>query len=171
MVQENKMRSIEIDKVVLHICAGETGAKLENAKKVLKLLTNKKPTDTTAKVKLPKWGLRPGIKIGTKVTLRGKDAEDFLKKALKAKGNEIGKKSFDKNGNFAFGIKEYIDIEGMKYDPTIGIFGFDVIVNLKRKGYRVKNRQIKTTKIGKEHKITSEDAKNYLKSKYNVNIE
>ena len=48
-------------------------------------------------------------------------------------------RSFQDNGNFSFGIKSYIDIPGEKYDPEIGLMGFDVtttegiIKNPKRK--------------------------------------
>jgi large subunit ribosomal protein L5 len=143
--KENKMRNVEVEKIVLHICAGEYGPKLENAKKILGLLTNnRKVSETKAKVKLPKWGLRPGLVIGAKVTLRGKPAEEILEKALKAKSYKLSKRCFDNAGNFAFGIKEYIDIEGMKYDPQTGVFGFDVMVNLRRKGSRVKKQKIET---------------------------
>jgi len=170
--KENKMREIKVDKVVLHICAGEFGPKLDNAKKILGLLTNgRKPADAKAKVKLPKWGLRPGLIIGSKVTLRGKDAEELLKKSLKAKGYKMSKRSFDDSGNFAFGIKEYIDIEGMKYDPQTGVFGFDVMVNLKRRGYSVKHRRLKPTTIGRLAKIKKEDAQEFVVKKYNVTLE
>ena len=166
------MRNIELDKIVVHICAGEFGNKLNNAKKILGLLTNgRKPIDTVSKTKLPKWGLRPGLKIGAKIILRKKEAEEFLKKALKAKGFTINKRSFDKNGNVAFGIKEYIDIEGMKYDPTLGVFGFDVMVNTKRKGFRVKKRRLKPSKIGKNHKINRDECQKYFIDTYNVKLE
>ncbi len=167
----NNMRDIMVDKIVLHICAGEFGPKLEKAKKILGIITSgKTPQDTKAKVRLPKWGLRPGLAIGSKVTLRGNTATEFLKRALKARGFKIDKRSFDKVGNFAFGIKEYIDLEGMKYDPAIGIFGFDVMVNLKRRGYRVKNRRIAKASVGRKHLITKEDAWDYVSKEFNVSF-
>lgn len=172
MTKENAMKDIKIDKVVLHICAGETGAKLDNAKTVLGLLTNgRKPAPTKSKTKLPKWGLRPGLVIGTKITLRGKESQSFILKALKAKGSALSRRSFDKSGNFAFGIKEYIDVEGMKYDPKMGIFGFDVMVNLKRNGYRVKARNIRPTKVGSNGLISRDEAQEFVRDKYKVKVE
>jgi len=165
----NAMRDIIVDKVVLHICAGEFGPKLEKSKKLLGLLTNgRKPADTKAKVKLPKWGLRPGLVIGSKVTLRGTDADVLLKRTLKAKALKLNAKSFDNEGTFAFGIKEYIDVEGMKYDPQLGIFGFDVIVNLRRKGFRVKHRKLQPAIVGKNARITKKEAQDFIAKKYNV---
>jgi large subunit ribosomal protein L11e len=37
------------------------------------------------------------------------------------------------NGNFGFGIQEHIDL-GIKYDPSIGIYGLDFYVVLGRPG-------------------------------------
>jgi len=165
---DNPMKNISLEKIIVHICTGETGPKLDKAKIVLQMLTNRKPVETMAKIKLPKWGLRPGLPIGIKVTLRGKDADAFLKKTLDAKAYTLNKRCIDESGNFAFGIAEYIDIKGMKYDPKIGIFGFDVIVSLKRKGFRVKYRHLKRKTMNKDLRITKTETENFLTKNYNV---
>ncbi|MEM4662586.1 MAG: 50S ribosomal protein L5 [Candidatus Diapherotrites archaeon] len=152
------MREIMIDKVVINMGVGESGEKLQKAHKVLEEITGSKVVRTKAKVRQPKWGIRPGLEIGVKVTLRKQKAMDFLKKALAAKGFKIKEDQFDKDGNFAFGIKEHIELPGVKYNPQLGIFGFDVIVALKRRGYRVKERKYKPSKIGHKHKITKNEA-------------
>jgi large subunit ribosomal protein L11e len=41
--------------------------------------------------------------------------------------------NFSQNGNFGFGIQEHIDL-GIKYDPSIGIYGLDFYVVLGRPG-------------------------------------
>ena len=74
----------------------------------------------------------------------------------------------DKEGNFAFGIKEYIDIPGMKYDMDIGIIGLEVSVTLKRPGFRIKRRTIKKKKIPSRHKITKDEAISFVKEKFGV---
>lgn len=164
----NPMRTVSLEKLVVHICAGETGLKLDKAKQILTMLTNKKPVETTSKIKLPKWGLRPGLPIGAKITLRGVDADAFLKKALDAKSNTLKRRSIDETGNFAFGIPEYIDIKDMKYDPKIGIFGFDVLVSLKRPGFRIKYRHLKKKRLNKRLKITKAETEEFLTKKYGV---
>ncbi len=78
--------------------------------------------------------------------------------------------NFDDYGNFAFGIKEYIDIPGMEYDPKLGIIGMDVCVALERPGYAVKRRKL-SGKIGKAHKITREEAMSFAREKFGVAIE
>lgn len=41
--------------------------------------------------------------------------------------------NFSATGNFGFGIQEHIDL-GIKYDPSIGIYGLDFYVVLGRPG-------------------------------------
>lgn len=40
---------------------------------------------------------------------------------------ELRKNNFSDSGNFGFGIQEHIDL-GIKYDPSIGIYGLDFYV-------------------------------------------
>ncbi len=166
----NPMRQIRIEKVTINIGVGEPGERLEKAAEVLRRLTGKKPVYTKAKKKVPRWGIRPGLNIGVKVTLRGKEAEDFLRRAFEAVGNKIPASSFDENGNFSFGVREYIDFPGMKYDPSIGVFGMDICVTLERPGYRVKRRKVRRSPVGKRHRITREEAIEFVKEHFGVEV-
>lgn len=166
----NKMKEILIDKVVLNIGVGQPGERLDNAKKLLEIITNRKAVYTKAKERNPTFKIRPGLPIGVKVTLRGKDAIEILKKAFAAVKNKISKRSIDKNGNFSIGIKEYIDFPGIKYMPEIGIMGFDVTVTLKRRGYRVMLRKRKTSKVGNSHRIKPDETIQYLKNVFGVEV-
>ena len=82
----------------------------------------------------------------------------MLKRLLVAKENTLQEKNFDNNGNFSFGIPEYIDIEGLEYDPDLKIIGLEVAVTLERPGFRVKKRKVKSARIGKSHQITKQEA-------------
>ena len=104
------MREPRIEKVTINIGVGESGEKLEKAAALLEKLTGRKPVKTKTMKRIPAFGIRPKMFIGVKVTLRGREAEEFLKKAFEAVGNRIKASSFDPLGNFSFGIKEYIDI-------------------------------------------------------------
>lgn len=170
IMTENPMKKIKIEKVTVNIGAGQTGEELNKAVKVLEMVTGAKPTRTKCKIKQPTWGLREGINIGTKVTLRGKKAESFLKGAFLARENTIKKKSFDKMGNFGFGIKEHIDLPNVKYDPKIGIRGMDVLITLERPGYRIKRRKLAKSKILHSHLINQEDAIEFVKGKFGVEV-
>lgn len=46
---------------------------------------------------------------------------------------ELRKDNFSDTGNFGFGIQEHIDL-GIKYDPSVGIYGLDFYVVLGRPG-------------------------------------
>ncbi|MBI4173846.1 MAG: 50S ribosomal protein L5 [Candidatus Aenigmarchaeota archaeon] len=153
----NSMRAIRVAKLTLNIGAGEAGEKLDKAKLVLERIAGAKPVTTNAHERTT-FGTPKGKPIGTKVTLRGAAAMAVLKKLLDAKERRLKPGNFDKYGNFAFGIEEYINIPGMKYDPDVGIMGLDVAVTLERPGYRVKRRKLRPAKVGKAHQITKEDA-------------
>jgi large subunit ribosomal protein L5 len=103
--------------------------------------------------------------------LRGNKAVEFLKTAFKINENKIGESQFDKNGNFSFGIEEHTDFPGMKYDPSIGIYGMDINVALKRPGYRISKRKVETHKIPTNHRLTKEDAISFVKEKYGVEVD
>ncbi len=167
---ENPMRKIRIEKVTVNMGVGQTGEELKRAGEILKKITKMEPVQTKCKVKIPAWGIREGLPIGVKVTLRKKSAEDFLRLGLQAKENTLAKRNFDKNGNFGFGIKEYIDLPGSKYDPKLGIRGFDVLVTLERPGFRVKRRSARPAKIGAKHKITKEEAMNFVSHQFGTQI-
>jgi len=166
---ENPMREIRIEKVSINICVGESGAKLEKAKKLIESLTGKKVVETKAK-KRSSFGLSKGRPIGARVTLRGEDASKFLKRVFETKDNRLKKSCFDKNGNFSVGIHEHIDMPDVRYDPKIGIFGMDVCVTMERPGFRVKKRKI-NRKIGKKHTIEKEESIKFIKENFKVDIE
>ncbi len=171
MNNENPMREVVIDKVVLNIGVGEAGEKLERAKKVLKILTGKEPTETKARKTIRDFGIRRGQSIGCKVTLRKKEAEEFLRRAFWVKNFKIPEYSFDEYGNLSFGIKDYTNFQNVKYDPEIGIFGFDISVRLKRKGgYRVMYRRIRRTNIPNRHRVTREEAMEFFRKNFNLEI-
>ena len=162
--ESNLMKRIYIDKVILHIGVGQAGEKLEKAKKVLQEITGQEPSERRAKKTIRDFGIHRGEKIAVMVTLRKKKALEILQKVLAAGGNSVPLSSVDEAGNLAFGIKEHIDIPGIKYNPEIGIFGLDVIVNLARPGYRVQRRKRCRSSIGKEHRITKEEAIEFYRS-------
>ncbi|MEM3139106.1 MAG: 50S ribosomal protein L5, partial [Archaeoglobaceae archaeon] len=137
--------------------------RLQKAEKMLSTLVSQKPATTIAKKTIKNFGIRKKEKIGLKVTLRGEKAMEFLKKALKVKEMKLSKRSINA-GNFSFGIAEHIDLPGVEYDPDIGVFGMDVCVVLKRRGYRVAERRIRNSKVGSSHRITKEDTIRWLES-------
>ena len=166
----NKMQEIRIEKVTLNIGAGKDQKLLEKGIKLFKNLTNKQPVKTITQKRLQAWNLRPGLPIGVKVTLRGKEAEELAKRVLSAKDNTLKESYFDDYGNISFGIPEYVDIQGAKYDPEIGIIGLQASITLERPGYRIKRRKLQRKKIPKKKQVTKEEAIKYMKEKFKVKV-
>jgi large subunit ribosomal protein L5 len=108
--------------------------------------------------------------IGCVVTLRGEKAEEFLKRAFAIRENRIASYSFDREGNLSFGVPDYTDFSGMKYDPEIGIFGMDISVSIQRPGKRVARRRIMRRSIPHSHRMTRPEAMEFIKQKFNVEV-
>ena len=166
----NPMKEISLFKVVINIGVGKAGEPLERAKNALTELTGHMPSVRGAKNSIRDFNIHKGEPIGTMVTLRRDDASNFLKRIIESKRNLIKSSSFDNNGNLSIGIREHIDIPGTKYNPDIGIFGMDVCSSLTRPGYRVAKKR-NSSKIGRNHKITKEEAMDFFKNKFGVKIE
>jgi large subunit ribosomal protein L5 len=168
--EKNIMRTPRIEKIVVNIGVGEAGERLQKAEKVLEMVAKQKPKTTFAKVTNRDLGVREGMPIGCKVTLRGEMADDFLTRALNIRERRLARYSFDQEGNLSFGISDYTDFEGMRYDPEIGIFGMDVCVSIQRPGRRITRRRIMKKKLPKEHRMTRDEAVNFMKEKYNADV-
>lgn len=163
---KNPMRAIRVEKVTINIgCGAKYPTDL--AKKLLESLTGKKVVITKGK-KRSLFGVPKGKPIGAKVTVR-KDTEKLLKRLLDARDKKIPLTSFDSTGNFSFGIKEYIDVPGLEYDPKMPMLGMDVAVTLSRPGYSVKAKSV-PSKIGKRHAITAADSVAFAKEKLGVKV-
>ena len=159
-----------IEKVTINIGVGEAGERLKKAEKVLQSLTGHKPVETLSKTTNKDLGLRKRMPIGCKVTLRGKDADNFLKEALGTRENKMAGYSFDDEGNLSFGIPDHTLFPSQKYDPNIGIFGMDICITMQKDGYRVKRRRINRRKIPHRHRVRREETINFFTEKYNMEV-
>jgi large subunit ribosomal protein L5 len=168
--QENPMRRLRIEKVIVNCSVGEAGARLERAAKILEMLTGQKPSIRKARKTIKGFGIHKGEPIAAMVTLRKERAIEFLRRAFEAVRNTIKAESFDEYGNFAFGVKEHLDMPGTKYDPELGIIGFDVIVHVSRPGIRVTRRRIRRSRIPRSHRPTREEAIEFVKREFGVSV-
>ena len=163
------MREVRLAKVTVNMGAGAETSKLEKSKKIMQTVTGKKIVVTSTQ-KRSTFGVPKGKPIGVKTTLRGGEAIAFLKKVLHAVENKMKASQFDANGNFSFGIHEYINIPGIRYDPDVGILGMDVAVTLERPGFRVRKRRLRPGKIGRSHLIKKEEAMEWARKNLSVEI-
>ena len=155
----NPMRKISIEKIILS--AGATGDDLNKVKKLLELITLKKPQVIASTKRIPDFGVRPGLEVGTRVTIRKEGALALLRRLLGAVENVLKKKQVADN-HLSFGIKEYIEIPGMEYQRDIGIRGFNTTIVFSRPGLRVKRKKIKSGNVSKKQYITKDEIINYM---------
>ena len=162
----NPMRAIRVEKVTVNIGCGSKYSP-DLAKKLLEDLTKRKVVITKGK-KRSLFGVQKGKPIGAKITVRH-GTEELLKRLLDARDFEVPETSFDTTGNFSFGVKEYIDVPGLEYDPKMPMLGFDVAITLARPGYRVKVKKI-PSRPGKNHVITAEEAIEFAKQNMGIKV-
>ena len=166
----NPMQRPFLEKVVVNVCTGQSGEPLQKAMNVLQQITGQKACQRKAKVSVRDWGVRKGEPIACIVSLRGETAQAFLRRALDAKGNRLQKSSFGIDGNFSFGIREHIQLPGVKYDPAVGIFGMDVCATMEKGGYRVKKRRYLRSRVGRAQLLTPEESMDYMKESFGIEI-
>ena len=164
----HEMREPRIEKVVVHMGVGQGGRELGQGEEILEEITGQQSVRTTARTTEPEFNIREGDPIGAKVTLRDDEAREFLETALALV--DLHEAQFDDTGNFSFGVEEHTDFPDQEYDPTIGIYGLDVTVNLVRPGYRVAKRDKASRSIPSSHRLTPGDAVAFVESTFDVEV-
>ncbi|MCD4782394.1 MAG: 50S ribosomal protein L5 [Candidatus Eremiobacteraeota bacterium] len=133
----NVMEVPRLEKVVVSMGVGEAivnSKNLDYAVKDLMAITGQRPVITKAKKSVAAYKLRKGMKIGCKVTLRGKLMYAFLDKLFNVVLPRIRDfrglpaKSFDGRGNYALGLKEQIIFPEIDYDSVDKVRGMNVVV-------------------------------------------
>lgn len=160
---ENPMKEITIEKLIINCCVGESGDRLSRAVKVLtEIAGGQRPVLSKARMTIRTFGIRRNETMAAHVTIRGDLAKKILGLALRSKEGEILDRNFSSSGHFGFGIQEHIDLDIIKYDPAIGIYGMDFFVVLTRKGFRTSRKKYKRGRLGLHHKISKEDAQKWF---------
>ncbi|WP_121822470.1 50S ribosomal protein L5 [Halostella salina] len=165
----HEMRRPSVEKVVVHMGVGEGGRELAQAEEILEEVAGQQSVRTQAKATNQDFEIREGDPIGAKVTLRGDDAHEFLETALEFA--DVSASQFDDTGNFSFGVEEHTEFPSQEYDPSVGIYGLDVTVNLVRPGYRVSKRDKATRSIPSSHRLDADDAVAFVESEFSVEVD
>jgi large subunit ribosomal protein L5 len=167
----NPMTQLRVTKVCVNIGVGEGGDRLVNAENVLEMVTGVRPQRTLGRIQNRDLKVRLGAPIGCKVTIRNQaKIMEFLKDAFNCRENTIPSWNFDREGNLSFGVRDYTDFPGQKYDPEIGIYGMDITAVLERPGHRVNRRRRAKAKVGKAHKVTTDESRTWFAQTFGLNI-
>ena len=135
---QNPLEVPKIKKIVLNMGIGENvsdSKKINSAVDALELISGQKPVKTIAKKAIAGFKLREGLPVGVKVTLRNKVMYEFIDRLINIALPRVrdfrglNKKSFDGNGNYAFGIKEHIIFPEINYESVTDIWGMDVVIS------------------------------------------
>lgn len=166
---ENPMRQVRLEKITLS-CSGKS-PELEKSAKLLEIISGMKAQIIKAgpKTRIPDFGVRPGLEVGARVTLRGEKAEESLRRLLGAIDNQLRKKQISEN-SFSFGIEEYIEIPGLEYKREIGIRGLNVTATFVRAGLRVKRKKIKSGKLPQRQNITKQEIVEFMENNFDTEI-
>ncbi|KKR30301.1 50S ribosomal protein L5 [Candidatus Woesebacteria bacterium RIFCSPHIGHO2_01_FULL_39_32] len=113
---DNSLAIPKITKVVVNMGVGEASKNkevLESTKKDLAAITGQMASVRNAKVSVASFGIRRGMPVGLKVTLRGERMYSFLDKLFSINlprlrdFRGLSVKSFDKYGNYTLGLIEH----------------------------------------------------------------
>ena len=138
--QKNVYSVPRINKIVVNMGLGLDG----NDQKILKscvqdiaAITGQQPIITKFKKSISNFKTRKGATAGVKVTLRSNKMYEFLDRLINIALPRIkdfrglNPKSFDKFGNYTFGIKEHIIFPEVNFDKVEKIRGLDITISIK----------------------------------------
>ena len=134
----NYMNIMEVPKLTtISINMGVGDAKvnpkaLESAVDELTRISGQKPVITLSKKDISNFKIRRGFPVGCKVTMRGNRMYEFFERLITVAlprtrdFRGLSFKSFDKRGNFNFGVSEQIIFTEINYDKIDSIRGMDI---------------------------------------------
>lgn len=131
------MQVPRVEMVVINMGVGQAVQDpklLDGAVRDLTTISGQKPVITKAKKSVANFKIRTGMRIGTKVTLRGTRMYEFLDKLMNVTlprvrdFGGVNPSSFDGRGNFAMGLKEQLIFPEIDYDKIDKVRGMDVII-------------------------------------------
>jgi large subunit ribosomal protein L5 len=132
---ENPHEVPRIEKIVLNAGLGEgkdNPKLLESAANELAVISGQRAIITKSRKSISNFGLREGMPIGAKVTLRGTRMYEFLDRFISVAVPRIrdfrgfNSRAFDGRGNYTVGIKEQMVFPEIDYDEIVKIHGLNI---------------------------------------------
>lgn len=134
----NVHQAARLVKVVVNMGVGEGvgDSKIAAvAAEQLSLIAGQHAVVTRARRAIAAFKLREGVPVGTRVTIRGARMYEFVDRLVNIALPRVrdfrglSPKSFDGQGNYAFGLKEHIVFPEVDYDTVDKIRGLDVAIH------------------------------------------
>lgn len=134
---KNNLALPKIVKVVVNTGIGEANKHkelLQQAIADLAIITGQKPSIRKAKISVASFGLRKGMPVGLKVTLRKDRMYVFLEKLFSVvlprlrDFRGVPKKSFDKYGNYTIGLEEHTVFPEIDLTKAMRTFGLEITI-------------------------------------------
>jgi large subunit ribosomal protein L5 len=132
----NPLRIPRFEKVVVNVGLGEAPKNpklLDSVVAELGQITGQKAVVTRARKSISNFGLREGMPIGAKVTLRGVRMYEFLDRLINVAIPRIRDfrgvptRSFDGRGNYTLGVKDQLIFPEIDYDKVTELHGMDIV--------------------------------------------
>ncbi len=189
----NLMAVPSLKKIVVNVGIGEAVKNPDALNKVadfLSVITGQKCVFTKSKHAISNFGIRVGMKIGAKVTLRKKRMWDFFERFISVvlprikDFRGISRKSFDGFGNLSVGISDHTVFPEVDTSKVDKIRSLQVIIETSARNDRdsvmlleeldvpfAKDSEIKAIKKMKEAMKEEEDKRSKSKTKLQTQIE
>ena len=141
-----KLKKIQINRG-LGLSAQNTNILKKNIEEFEKI-TGQKPVITRAKKAIAGFKIRENLELGLTVTLRGEKMYVFLTKLLFFTFAQIrdfrglSLRSFDKAGNYTFGLKEQLIFPEVDYDDVDKTEGFTINIVLDQSSPKYQSKSI-----------------------------
>ncbi|MCK4264920.1 50S ribosomal protein L5 [Candidatus Babeliales bacterium] len=132
----NPMQVPRMSKVVLNIGVKEAVSEskvLNSVKEVLTEISGQTPVITKAKKSIAGFKLRKGMPLGVMVTLRGNNMYSFIDRLInlalpRVKDFQGVKESFDGNGNYNLGIRDWMIFPEVDYEKVDRVRGLNITI-------------------------------------------
>ena len=141
-----KLKKIQINRG-LGLTAQNTTTLKKNIEE-FEIITGQKPIVTRAKKAIAGFKIRENMELGLSVTLRGEKMYAFLTKLLFFTFAQIrdfrglSLRSFDKAGNYTFGLKEQLIFPEVDYDDVDRTEGFTINIVLDQASPKYQSKSI-----------------------------
>ena len=135
---KNPMQVTNLSHITINMGIGDAKdnpKKFESAVNEMTLISGQKPVTTRSKKDISNFKIRIGFPVGCKVTTRGDRMYDFLERLISIAlprtrdFRGLSFKSFDKKGNYSFGIREQIIFTEINYDKIDSVRGMDINIS------------------------------------------